>query len=85
MPSPGLTALMAYVNPLFADPALRLFMLWSHIPPSLQPMCPELGFHDLPECACDEAGLRYQLVVRDWQAEPWGAWVRRVAAPESGL
>jgi DNA-binding winged helix-turn-helix (wHTH) protein len=85
MPSPGLTALMAYVNPLFADPALRLFMLWSHIPPYLQPMFPELGFHDLPECACDEAGLRYQLVVRDWQAEPWGAWVRRVAAPESGL
>jgi DNA-binding winged helix-turn-helix (wHTH) protein len=80
-PSPGLTALMAYVNPLFADPALRLFMLWSHIPPYLQPMFPELGFHDLPECARDQAGVRYRLVVRDWQAEPWAAWVRRVAAP----
>ncbi len=85
VPSPGLTALMAYVNPLFADPALRLFMLWSHIPPYLQPMFPELGFHDLPECAQDLAGVRYQMVVRDWQADPWGAWVRRVAAPESGL
>ena len=82
-PSPGLTALMAYANPLFADPALRLFVLWSQIPPYLEPMFPELGFGALPGCDRELSGRRYRMIVRDWQAEPWGAWVRRIVTPEA--
>lgn len=80
-PNPGLTALMAYANPLFADRALRLLMVWSAIPDYLAPMWPELGFRALPECSCDVDGRRYDLLVRDWQAEPWTRWVRRVVTP----
>jgi hypothetical protein len=83
-PSPGLTALMAYANPLFADPALRLFVLWSQIPPYLEPMFPELGFGSLPGCDRELSGRPYRMIVRDWQAEPWGAWVRRAVTPEAG-
>lgn len=81
-PNPGLTALMAYANALFADPALRLLVVWSAIPDYLAPMWPELGFRTLPECARELGGRRFDLLVRDWQAESWTAWVRRVVTPE---
>ncbi len=81
-PTPGLTALMAYSNPLFTDNALRLFAIWTAIPEYLAPMWPELGFRDLDACAREIDGLGYRLIVRDWQAETWSDWVRRVVTPD---
>lgn len=80
-PTPALTALMASVNPHFADPALRLFVLWGPIPPFLEAMYVELGFRRLPGAARDLDGHRYEMIVRDWRTEPWGDWVLRVVTP----
>jgi DNA-binding winged helix-turn-helix (wHTH) protein len=80
-PTPALTAMMASVNPHFADPALRLFALWGPIPRFLEAMYVELGFQRLPGAARDLDAHRYEMIVRDWQAEPWGDWVRRVVTP----
>jgi DNA-binding winged helix-turn-helix (wHTH) protein len=80
-PNPGLTALMAHTNPIFADPDLRLFCLWAPIPPYLAPMWPELGFRIEPDCARLRDGIGHELLVRDWRAEPWAAWIRRVVGP----
>ncbi len=82
VPRPPLTALMACMNPLFADDALRLYIAWLSIPAYLAQSFPELGFRFLPESAREVDGTRYEMLVRDWRAEPWAAWVRRVVVPE---